>query len=228
MDSLSPLVAFVGGLLSLISPCVLPMIPVYIAVLCGPEIFRTGVRGQRLSVFFHSLSFVIGFSLIFIILGISAGLVGFAISSHTLVVRLVSGGLMILFGLFMLAAPLLPWLNYEKRLSANIGGTRGYLRSMVIGIIFALAWTPCVGPVLGGILALAINSQSVWQGGYLLAFYSLGVSLPFLIIGLVFDSLAPWMKRLSRYTTYVYLAGGIILIAVGILILTNKLSWFSY
>lgn len=228
MDSISPLVAFTGGLLSLLSPCILPMIPVYLASLCGPELLHTGIKGHRLSVFFHSLSFIAGFSLVFIILGTGAGLVGFTISSHLLLVRRVAGSLMIIFGLFMLAAPRIPWLNYEKRLNPTGSLTTGYLRSLVIGLLFALAWTPCVGPVLGGILTLAFRSGSGWEGGYLLAFYSLGLGLPFLVIGLAFDSVFPRIQRFTRYSAYIYIFSGLLLIAIGILILLNRLNWFSF
>jgi cytochrome c-type biogenesis protein len=228
MDNISPLVAFTGGLLSLFSPCVLPMIPVYIASLCGPEIFQSGVKGHRLSIFFHSLSFVIGFSIVFILLGTGAGAIGLVISSNLILVRRISGSLMILFGLFLLAATRISWLNYEKRLTPTRSVATGYLRSLIIGIIFAVAWTPCVGPVLGGILTLAFNSESAWSGSYLLAFYSLGLGLPFLIIGVLFDSLAPWLKRISRYSSYIYIFSGLLLIAVGILIWLDKLNWFSF
>jgi cytochrome c-type biogenesis protein len=228
MEGLSPLVAFTGGLLSLLSPCILPMIPVYIASLSGPEILQSGTGKHRLTIFLHSLCFVIGFSTVFITLGTGAGLIGQTISQHFSLVRWIAGSLMILFGLFMLAAPRIPWLNFEKRLSPNTGITGGYLRSLFIGILFALAWTPCVGPVLGGILTLAMNSESAWRGGLLLAFYSIGLGLPFLIIGLAFDWLRPWLKRVSRYSAWFYIIGGLLLIAVGILILINKLSWFSY
>ncbi len=228
MEGVSPLVAFTGGLLSLFSPCVLPMVPVYIASLAGPEIYQSGAKGQRLSIFFHSLSFVIGFSVLFIVLGTGAGAIGLAISSHLLVVRRVAGGLMIAFGLFMLAAPRISWLNYEKRLSPGRSVATGYFRSFIIGIVFAIAWTPCVGPVLGGILTLAFNSESAGQGASLLAIYSLGLGLPFLAIGLLFDTLVPWLKKISRYSAYIYIVGGLLLIAVGVLILIDKLSWFSY
>ena len=228
MDSISPLVAFIGGLISLLSPCILPIVPVYIASLSGPEIFQNGVGGRRLTVFFHSLSFIIGFSAVFIALGTGAGLIGFSISSHLFLVHRISGILMILFGLFLLAAPKISWLNYEKRLDPSKSITTGYVRSLLLGILFALAWTPCVGPVLGSILTLAFNSGSGWQGGYLLAFYSLGVGLPFLIIGLLFDSVLPFLKRINRYSSYIYIISGLLLITTGILILINKLAWFSF
>jgi cytochrome c-type biogenesis protein len=228
MDDISPLIAFAGGLLSLLSPCMLPMIPVYIASLSGPEIFESGIAGRRLFVFRHSLSFVVGFSVIFILLGAGAGIAGLSLSSHVELFRQISGSIMIIFGLFMLAAPGISWLNYEKRLAPSQSIRSGYLRSFIIGIIFSLAWTPCVGPVLGGILTLALNSQSGWTGAYLLTIYSIGLGVPFLLIGLVFDSALPWLKRVNRYSKYIYLVSGVLLIAVGILIILNKLSWFSY
>ncbi len=228
MDDLSPLIALAGGLLSLLSPCVLPMIPVYLASLAGPEIFQNGAGGRRRTIFWHSLSFVGGFSIVFISLGTLAGLTGTVISAHSGTVRWISGGMMILFGLFMLAAPRISWLNYEKRLSPSSGTATGYLRSILLGIIFALAWTPCVGPILGGILSLALNSDSVWQGTFLLAFYSLGAAIPFIIIGLAFQYLQPVWNRLKRFSSYVYMISGLLLIGVGILIVMNKLSWFSW
>jgi cytochrome c-type biogenesis protein len=228
MDSVSPLIALAGGLLSLLSPCVLPMIPVYLASLAGPEIFQNGANRRRLTVFWHSLSFVAGFSVVFISLGTLAGLTGTVINAHSAAVRWISGGMMILFGLFMLAAPRISWLNYEKRLSPASSTATGYLRSILLGLIFALAWTPCVGPILGGILSLALSSESVWQGTYLLAFYSLGAAIPFIIIGLAFHYLQPVLNWLKRFSSYVYLVSGILLIGVGVLILLNKLSWFSW
>lgn len=228
MENISPLVAFIGGILSLISPCTLPMVPVYIGTLSGPEIFQGQGSVRRLAIFFHSLSFIIGFSLVFISLGAGAGLIGQAVSSHLQMVRWISGGLMILFGLMMLASPRIPWLNYEKRLSSNQSAATGHLRSFIIGVLFALAWTPCAGPVLAGILTLAFSSESAGQGSLLLGFYSLGVGLPFLIVGLVFDSILPFLKRIYRFSVYIYIFSGLLLLAVGILILINKISWFSY
>jgi cytochrome c-type biogenesis protein len=171
---------------------------------------------------------VIGFAVLFVILGTGAGAIGLTISSHLILIRYIAGGLMIAFGLLMLAAPKISWLNYEKRLSPSRSIATGYARSFIIGVIFAIAWTPCVGPVLGGILTLAFNSGSAGQGALLLAIYSLGLGLPFLAIGLLFDTLLPWLKKVGRYSAYIYVIGGIILIAVGVLILIDKLSWFSF
>lgn len=219
------LLAFSTGLLSFLAPCVLPLVPVYLASVCGPGILEAGARRGRIPIFFHSLSFVVGFSLIYIILGAGAGLVGFALTSH-LLIRRIAGSLLIAFGLFLLATLKFPWLNYEKRLTPSLGATSGYLRSFIIGVIFAFAWTPCILGYLGTPLALALSSEAPLQGAYLLGFYSLGLGLPFLIIGLAFDYLAPLLKRILRYSSWLYIFGGLLLIAVGIIVLTNSFAWF--
>jgi len=226
MEDISLLVAFGAGLLSFLSPCVVPLAPVYLASLAGPEILEAGTKRNRLSIFLHSLSFVGGFSIIFVTLGAIAGLTGFAISPNSALLNKIAGSLLIAFGLFMLAALKLPWLNYEKRLTSSLGTTTGYLRSFLIGAIFSLAWTACVGPILGGILAIALDSATAWRGAYLLAIYSLGLGLPFLVIGVAFDSISPLLKRIHRYSNWVYIISGLLLIAVGVLILTNNLNWF--
>ncbi len=225
MENISPWVAFGGGLLSLLSPCILPLMPLYLAVLAGSSLTGEGKR-RRLKVFKHSLLFVAGFSLVFVVMGAGAGWIGDLINSNLFLVRRVSGSLMILFGLFVLASSRLSWLNYEKHPSVSANLTTGYLRSFLVGLLFALAWTPCVGPVLGGILSLAFNSNSVWQGAVLLAIYSLGLGLPFLVIGLAFDSLQPILLRLRRFSVYIYLVSGFLLILTGVLIWLNRLNWY--
>ena len=227
MPSISIIAAFTAGLLSFLSPCVVPLVPVYLASLVGPEILETKASRRRVPIFLHSLSFVVGFSIIFITLGAIAGLTGFAINLSSALLNKIAGSLLIVFGLFMLAALKLPWLNYEKRLTPSLGNTTGYLRSLLIGAAFSLVWTPCVSPILGGILTLALGSGTAWHGASLLAIYSLGLGLPFLIIGTAFDSLAPLLKRIHRYSNLIYIISGLLLIAIGALILTNNLNWLS-
>ncbi len=211
--------------MSFLSPCVLPLVPVYLASLYGPEIFDA--RSRRVPVFLHSLSFVVGFSVIFIFLGAVVGLTGYAFSPSYALLSKIAGSLLIAFGLFILAALKVPWLNYEKRLNPSLGNTTGYLRSLLIGAIFSLGWTACVGPILGGILTIASVRATAWQGAYLLAVYSLGLGLPFLIIGVAFDSLLPILKRIQRYSGIIHVISGLLLITVGVLILTNSLGWFA-
>jgi cytochrome c-type biogenesis protein len=227
VENVSVAVAFTAGLFSFLSPCVLPLVPVYLASLVGPELFDVKRTGRRLPIFLHSLSFVLGFSLVFTTMGAIAGLTGFAINPSLALLNKISGSLLIAFGLFLLAALKIPWLNYEKRLSPSLGNTTGYLRSFLIGASFSLVWTACVGPILGGILAIALNTATAWHGAYLLAIYSLGLGLPFLVIGLAFDSLLPLLRRIQRYTRIIHVVSGLLLITIGVLVLTGQISWFS-
>jgi cytochrome c-type biogenesis protein len=118
-------------------------------------------------------------------------------------------------------------LNYEKRLAPSLGSTSGYLRSGLIGAVFSISWTACVGPILGSILTLASVRATAWQGAYLLSIYSLGLGLPFLIVGAAFDSVLPLIKKVNRYSGIIHVISGLLLIAVGVLILTGNLVWIS-
>jgi cytochrome c-type biogenesis protein len=227
MENVSVAVAFTAGLLSFLSPCVLPLVPVYLASLVGPGLFNERSAGMRLPTFLHSLSFVLGFSLVFTTMGAIAGLTAFAINPSLALLNKISGSFLIAFGVFLLAALKIPWLNYEKRLNPSLGNTTGYLRSFLIGASFSLAWTACVGPILGAILTVALNTGTAWHGAYLLAIYSLGLGLPFLVIGLAFDSLSPVLKKIQRYTGIIHVISGLLLIIIGILVLTDKVRWFS-
>jgi cytochrome c-type biogenesis protein len=218
-------IAFVAGLTGFLSPCVLPLAPVYLASLAGPEIFDTKIKRRRLPIFLHSLSFVIGFSVIFSLWGAGAGLIGSVFVAYSSVIRQVVGIMLIVFGLIMLAALKVPWLNYERRLAPSLGTTSGYLRSFLTGSIFCFAWTPCLGWQITGILSLAGSSGTVWRGTYLLAVYSLGLGLPFLIMGAAFDFITPLLRNINRYSSWIYIISGLLLIAVGILVLTNNMSW---
>ena len=225
MENISFLVAFSAGLLAFLSPCVLPLVPVYLTSVCGPKILESQANRSRIPIFFHSLSFVVGFSVVFIILGAGVGLAGFALASAPIAGK-IAGSLLIVFGLFVLGTLKFPWLNYEKRLTPSLGATTGYLRSFLIGAIFSLAWTPCVAGLLGGTLALALGSDTVWQGVYQLGTFSLGLGLPFIIMGLAFDSISPLLKRIRRYSTPIYIVSGLLLIAVGVAVVTGSLTWF--
>ena len=226
MEEISVFAAFSAGLLSFLSPCVLPLVPVYLASLAGPDIFATGAKTRRIPIFLHSLSFVIGFSLVFSLWGAGAGLIGSALVAYSAIIQWVVGSLLIVFGLFMLAAMKVPWLNFEKRLNPSLGTTTGYLRSFLTGSIFCLVWTPCLAAPIGSILSLAGSSGTVWRGTYLLATYSLGLGLPFLITGAAFDTVTPLLRRINRYSNWIYVISGLLLITLGILVLTSRLVWF--
>jgi cytochrome c-type biogenesis protein len=228
MENVNLLIALGGGLASFLSPCVLPMVPIYLAALAGPE-FLDPAKDQsinRSSFFLHSLSFVLGFTLVFTALGAVAGLTGNFISPNSALVRNVTGWALVLLGGYMLAAARFPQLNFEKRLHIS-AGRGGFLRSFLTGAIFTFAWTPCVSPILGSILSLAFAGETVWQGSGLLLVYSLGLGIPFLVIGLAMGSALPFIRRITRFTIWFYVIGGIILMAVGALILLGKLNLLS-
>jgi len=224
MENISTLAAFVAGLLSFLSPCVLPLVPVYLASLAGPEILEAKTDKRSAHIFLHSLTFVIGFTMVFVILGAGAGLAGLAIGAHISAIQRAAGIVIIVFGALLLAAQRVPQLNFQKRLSPSQSQTTGYLRSFLTGAIFALAWTPCVGYALGSILMLAMASETAWRGAFLLAIYSLGLGVPFLIIGAAFDAVAPLLRHISRYSKVIYITSGILLIVLGILIVTGRFT----
>lgn len=223
MENVSFWVALGAGFLSFVSPCVLPLVPVYIAILTGSDVLDTGTDKRQARVFLHSLIFVFGFTIVFVGLGAGAGLTGLAIDVDLLTLRRAAGILLLVFGALLLAAQRFPQLNFEKHLTLSQGRTTGYLRSFLTGAIFSMVAMSCATYILGGILMFALVSETAWHGASLLAVYSLGLGVPFLIIGAAFDKIAPLLKRIRRYSTVINIVSGALLVVVGILILTNRL-----
>ena len=226
MEDISIPVAFGAGFLSFFSPCVLPLVPAYIANIAGTSATDSSFQRYRTTLL-HTLSFVVGFSLVFIALGASMGVAGEFVGRNTDLLLKISGGLIIAFGIFLLLSPKIPWLNYEKRLNLPTTGV-GYFRSLLIGIVFSFAWTPCVGPILGSILTLALSSQEAWQGTYLLTLYSLGLGIPFILIGVGWRAALPYLKKINQHLNIVSIVSGVILIGVGGLILSGEFSHLSF
>jgi cytochrome c-type biogenesis protein len=224
MPSITFVAALIAGILSFLSPCILPLVPVYLANIAGTSILTPDLADRR-RITLHTISFIVGFSLVFIALGASLGIVGAAVPQGLL--EKVAGVLLIVFGVFLVAATRVPWLNYERRLDfARVRGT-GYLRSLLIGVIFSLGWIPCVGPILGGILTLAASSQTVWQGVYLLLAYCLGLGLPFIAVGLVLGAASRYLRWFSRHGFVTSIIAAALLISVGILMLTGYLAYLG-
>jgi len=231
------LVAFAAGLLSCASPCVLPLVPVYLGYLTGaavPAVSASGpgavaavaVAPRRVgapSPFFHALSFVSGFSLVFVILGTSIGVVGFLLRDHEDVLAKAAGVLLIILGLHLSGVITIPFLEGERRWQYSPTRRLGYARSFLVGSAFSVGWTPCVGPTLGAILALAATSSTVWQGGLLLAVYSFGLAIPFLAMGLAFNASRGLYERVRPFMGVVNVVSGVLIIIVGILIFTDSL-----
>lgn len=225
MSSITFLMALGAGILSFLSPCILPLVPVYLANLAGASVLAPDLTDRR-HILLHTISFVVGFSLIFIALGASLGLLGAMVPFELLYD--VAGALLIAFGIFLVAATRVPWLNYERRLNFSGAARTGYLRSLLIGVVFSLGWTPCVGPILGGILTLAASAQTVWQGVYLLLAYCLGLGLPFIAVGLALGTASRYIKWLSRHGFVTSIVAAVLLISVGILMLTGYLEYLSW
>jgi cytochrome c-type biogenesis protein len=231
MPTITFLVALGAGVLSFFSPCILPLVPVYLANISGAWVLTPNVSPRR-HVLLHTVCFIAGFSLIFTALGASLGLLGAAVPQEVL--EKVAGVLLIVFGIFLVAATKVPWLNFESRLDFGRAKGTGYLRSLVLGVIFSLGWTPCIGPILSSILALAASSQTAWQGVYLLLAYCLGLGLPFIAAGLALETVTRYFRWLryvrrwfSRHGFVTSIIAAVLLVSVGVLMLTGYLEYLS-
>lgn len=222
--------AFVAGLASFLSPCVLPLVPIYLAQLVGQSIYQStgGEEDQpaRLNTFLHALTFVAGFTLAFISLGATASTLGAFLKVHQFLLRQVGGVLLVVIGLHLTGLLRIPLLYREKRFSYR-PNRPSYPASFLIGLIFAIGWTPCVGLILGPILVLAANAQTLREGVLLLLVYSLGLGVPFLLLGLGLDRLSKLLKWLKPHTGKIEIGTGIIMIAMGIMIYFNLLLYLN-
>jgi cytochrome c-type biogenesis protein len=220
--------AFAAGFLSFVSPCVLPLIPGYISFVSGVSLEEmrgeAGVRAaSRAQVFVTSLAFVLGFSIVFVALGASATAVGKFLFSRLPLFSKIAGVLLIIVGLHTMGVFRLAFLETEKRVQAQ-RKPAGPLGAMLIGIAFAFGWTPCIGPILAGILTVAGSKNSIAEGVTLLAVYSLGLGVPFLITSLAINQFFTFSKRIRRYYHAIEVASGVLLVTIGVLILTGQLT----
>jgi cytochrome c-type biogenesis protein len=219
------LIAFAGGLLSFLSPCVLPLVPGYISLMSGVSIDHLkggGAASSRKAVIANSLAFNAGLSVIFLALGGTAGLVGAAIINNVWV-RIIGGLVIIVFGLHLIGLLKIKYLYKDTRQFSN-EKPHGMLGSLMLGIAFAAGWTPCIGPILGGIIGLAATSGG-WKSGLMLAaFYSAGLAVPFLVTGLAINQFLGFYSKFRRHLHKVEVASGIILILIGLLIMSNRLT----
>jgi cytochrome c-type biogenesis protein len=222
------LIAFAGGLLSFLSPCVLPLVPGYISLMSGVSIDHLkegGAEGARRAVIANSLAFNAGLSVIFLALGSTAGLLGAAIINNVWV-RVIGGLVIIVFGLHLIGLLKIKYLYRDTRQFRD-EGPRGILGSLTLGMAFAAGWTPCIGPILGGIIGLAATSGG-WKGGLLLsAFYSAGLAVPFLLTGLGINQFLSFYSKFRRHLHKVEVLSGIILILIGVLVMSNRVTMLA-
>lgn len=225
------LLAFSAGLLSFLSPCVLPMIPAYVSYLTGTSIKELREEKPKLLVLYKSIGFVIGFSIIFILMGVSVTSLGKVFITHRNLFRKVGGILIIIFGVHTMGIIKFGFLYREKRF-LRADKIRGSFSSVFLGMAFAAGWTPCIGPILSSILIYATSTQSIGKGIFLLGMYSLGMAIPFLFTALAIGSISKYLKKISKYFLLISIISGSLLIVMGLLIYTNKLAvlsqYFSY
>jgi cytochrome c-type biogenesis protein len=214
-------VAFAAGLLSFLSPCVLPLVPSYVGFLTGMTLPELSDRRRVAAV--HAVLFVIGFSLVFVLLGATATALGGALKYYQTWITRIGGVLVILFGLVCLGLVRIGALEQERRVQFQHKPV-GYLGSALVGMAFGAGWTPCIGPVLGAILSLAATSDSVSRGMLLLGVYSAGLAVPFLLAAIAVESFLDWFQRFRRFLPWVMRVSGLLLIFVGLLMVTGQFT----
>ena len=224
-DNVTLLAAFAAGFLSFISPCVLPLIPGYISFVSGASLedMREGSSSSRRHVLARSLSFVLGFSLVFIALGASATAIGQFIFDKLPILSKIAGVLIILFGLHMMGLFRLGFLDTEKRAQTQ-RKPAGPIGAFLVGLAFAFGWTPCIGPILAGILLVASAKETIGEGVLLLAVYSLGLGIPFLLTSIAIDRFFSLAAAIRRHYHAIEITSGGLLVAIGVLIFTGQLT----
>ena len=224
------LVAFAAGVISFLSPCVLPIVPGYLSIITGLEIaeLEDGSRRSSWNVFRDTSLFIVGFGSVFVLLGLSATTVGHVVFENQLLLTRVSGAVVLAMALFLLGSLYLqaPWLYQEARFHPELGRF-GRAAPTVAGAAFGFGWTPCIGPVLGSILTIAATSGRATTGGTLLAAYSIGLGVPFLVMGLAFSRLAGTMAWVKRNFTPIIVVSAVSLAFFGVLLIFNRLIWVT-
>lgn len=219
---------FLQGMASFLSPCVLPLIPAYMTYLTGQslEAIAQDTRSHK-NLILNSLAFVLGFSMVFVLMGAAATKVGSFLLKHQYTLRKASGVLIILFGLFHTGLLPIKVLNYERRLDI-IPTNTGFLPSLLIGTGFSIGWTPCIGPVLTSVLILAANTRTLAAGILYLSVYALGLGIPFLVLAFGARYLLKYLKAVYRYMSIIKVISGIILIITGFMIYFNVFALLAY
>ena len=213
--------AFLAGLASFLSPCVFSLVPAYVGYLGGRAAGAGSDQRNRWLTFSHGVAFVLGFSLVFISLGVAASFAGGLLYDLRYWLAKIGGIVVIVFGLHMIGLFHIPFLAYDTRVQQAPDPKLGYLSSALMGVFFSAGWSPCVGPVLGAILTLAINGGSVSLGAMLLTFYSAGLAIPFLLAALGIGWVTAILQKYNKVMRYVEIAMGVLLVIVGIMLFSG-------
>jgi cytochrome c-type biogenesis protein len=229
--------AFLAGLASFLSPCVFSLVPAYIGYLGGRAAGGENNASNRWITFSHGLAFVLGFSVVFILMGVAAAAAGRFLFDMRYWLAKIGGFVVIVFGLHMIGVFRIPFLEYDTRVTKAPDRKLGYLSSALMGVFFSAGWSPCVGPVLGAILTVALNGGSISQGASLLTAYSAGLAIPFLVAALGIGWVSTTLRKYSKVMRYVEIAMGVVLVIVGGMLLTGvfgliaqrtQFFWFNF
>ena len=223
--------AFGAGLLSFLSPCVLPLVPGYLSYISGIGVEEMQQnQGERrkiiLALLWSTGWFILGFTVVFVTLGATATAFGRSLLHHSVWLSRIAGAIVFMFGLHMTNLLPIPYLNRMKQFDLR-GETSGPLAALLLGASFSIGWTPCIGPILAGILAIASQQSTVSQGMGLLAVYAAGLGVPFLISSLLIGSFFGWYRKFSRHLPKIELASGIMLMIVGVLLIADRFNWLA-
>jgi cytochrome c-type biogenesis protein len=225
-DNVTLFTAFGAGFLSFVSPCVLPLIPGYLSFVSGvslEEMRGDTAASARRQVLVTSLAFVLGFSLVFMMLGASASVIGHFLFRNRNIVGKIAGALVIIFGLHTMGVFRIPFLEQQKRLQAG-AKPKSVLGAMVVGMAFGFGWTPCIGPILSGILVLAGTRETIREGVVMLAVYSLGLGVPFILTALAINKFFAATGKIRRYYHAIEVASGALLVGIGVLLFTDRMT----
>lgn len=229
-ENISVLVALTAGLISFLSPCILPMIPSYLAFITGISLEELSqdknLKKVRKSVIANSLFFILGFSILFIAMGASATFIGKFLAKNIRWFEIIGGSLVVILGLHFAGLFKLKFLEREKKIHLE-KKPLGYVGTVLVGMAFGAGWTPCVGPILGSILTMAAATQNVAKGVILLISYSIGLGIPFLLTGLLIHKFFEYFKTIRKYFRVITLVGGILLVIIGLLLITGYFTTIS-
>lgn len=223
MSGINIVLAFSAGLLSFLSPCILPLIPAYFSYLTGSSLEELHNPKMKARILYKSLGFILGFSIVFIIMGASATSIGRILLKYQNTLRIVSGIIIIIFGLHTTGLLKIKALYRERRFFSFTENNKSF-GSIIMGISFAAGWTPCAGPILGSILLLSSNQDTVFQGTFLLAIYSLGLAVPFIFTAYGIGYFSKLLFKLRKHLSYISIFSGLLMIIMGILMVANKLG----
>ncbi|MFB6212357.1 MAG: cytochrome c biogenesis CcdA family protein [Candidatus Magasanikbacteria bacterium] len=218
--------AFIAGLLTFLAPCTLPLIPGYLAFISGTSLEKLSSQPEkaRSKILMNGFSYVLGFSIVFTLLGVLAGFIGSTLSIYRGILTKVAGIFVILFGLFMMKILKIPFLRHKVKFSPPDFFKKGNPKnSFLLGVSFAIGWTPCIGPILGSIFTLASTSSTIVQGTLLLMVFSAGLAVPFMLVAYFLARANEFIKDVSKYLNIVSIIGGAFLVFLGILLVTNNM-----